>query len=105
MRELYLAVRKLEGGAALVRFLNSRKNSVLTIDDIAYHLQQAEPVVEHNLSSLVELGWARRIDSRELCWYGLARDPQRQRIVQALVAWEDQWLGHPNDLENLIMDS
>ncbi len=102
-RELYLQARMLDGGCALLQFLHSRSNSLLTADDIAYHLRQPGQIVERNLRRLVELGWARRVDLGEMTWFGLANDPQRRNIVQALGRWQELWFKRLLDLQHLIM--
>lgn len=102
MRALVIELGKLEGGRALLRLLYSRKNSVLTAEDLAYHLAQSQPVVEQNLRKLVELGWARRVEVMDWSWYGLTADPQQREIVQALTAWEELWKKRLDEFQRMI---
>jgi DNA-binding HxlR family transcriptional regulator len=102
VRALFLQVCSLDGACALLRLLNSTANSVLTADDIAYHLKQAQAVVERNLRKLVELGWVRRLDLPDCTWFGLTTDPQRRKVVRELVAWQDRWFARLERMKHLI---
>ncbi len=102
VQTLFFELRQLDGGYALLRLLNLRRNSVLTADDLAYYLRQPERAVEANLRRLVELGWARRVDVVNWSWFGLTDDPQRREIVQSLIAWEELWQTRLNQFQRLI---
>ncbi len=90
-RALFEQISKMEGALSLLRLLNTKSNSVLTADDIAYYLKQAQAHVERNLRRLVELGWVRHVDLTDCTWFGLTSDPQRRKIVRELLAWQDHW--------------
>ncbi len=102
MRALFFELRQLDGGYALLRLLNSRKNSILTTDDLAYYLKQPEQLVERNALKLVELGWARQVDVLDWSWFGLTEDPQRREIVQALIDWEGLWYRRLDEFQRLL---
>lgn len=91
VRVLYQQVCSIAGACPLLRLLNSQANSVLTSDDIAYHLKQPQAVVERNLRQLVELEWVRRVALADCTWFGLTTDSQKRKIVQELFAWQDRW--------------
>ncbi len=91
VQALFRQLCGLDGGSRLLRFLHANSNSVLTVDDIAYHLKQTPSTVECNLHKLVELGWARRLDLPGLTWFGLTADPQKRKIVRELFAWQEHW--------------
>ncbi len=101
-RPLFAQVRKLDGGLSLLRLLHSKANTVLTVDDLAYHLNQAAPVVERTLRRLVELGWARQIDLKDCSWFGLTTDPQRRQLVAELVTWQDGWNARLEQMRHTI---
>jgi len=102
VRTLFFELQQLDGGYALLRLLNSRKNSVLMADDLAYYLRQPEQIVECNLRRLVELGWARQVDAIDWSWYGLTDDPHRRETVQALIDWEELWYRRLNEFQRLV---
>ncbi len=102
VRSLFFQVCMLDGGCALLRLLNSKRNSVMTADDIAYHLNQTQAVVERNLRKMVELGWVRRVDMADCTWFGLTTEPHRQEIVRELLAWQDRWVARLEEMKLVI---
>ncbi len=101
-RALYQQVCVIAGACPLLRLLNSQANSVLTADDIAYHLKQPQAVVERNLYQLVEFGWVRRVVLPDCTWFGLTTDPQKRKIVQELFAWQDHWIARLEQMKHAI---
>ncbi len=102
VRSLFFQVCMLDGGSSLLRLLNSKHNSVMTADDIAYHLNQTSAVVDRNLRKLMELGWVRRVAMSDCAWFGLTTDPQRQEIVSELLAWQDRWVARLEEMKLVV---
>ncbi len=90
-RSLFTQACSLEGGLALLRLLNGKPNALLTAEDYAYYLHQAAATVERNLKRLVELGWARQVDTHDCSWFGLTSDSHRRRVIAELCNWQDGW--------------
>ncbi len=93
----------LEGGLALIRFLHQRANTLLTADDIAYHLSlYPYAVVARNLQALAEMGLVRRVRAGNVVLFGLTEDSKKRELVRALYVWQDRWLARVNSLEQVI---
>ncbi len=93
----------LEGGLALVRFLHQRANTLLTADDIAYHLRlYPYAAVARSLRALAEMGLVRSVRAGNVLLFGLTEDPKKRELVHALYVWQDRWLARVNSLEQVI---
>ncbi len=102
LRELFIDVRRIDGGLALLRLLNSHPNTLRTIDDIAFHLQRSAPSVEKSLRGMVNLDLVRRIEAAGVTVYGITRDPNRARQVAELCEWQDRWHQRLAQIEQLV---
>ncbi len=102
VRSLFFQVCILDGGCSLLRLLNTKRNSVMTADDIAYHLNQTPAVVERNLRRLVDLNWVRRVAMADCTWFGLTTDSQKQEIVRELLVWQDRWFARLEEMKLVV---
>ncbi len=102
VQSLFFQVCILDGGCSLLRLMYSKRNSVMTADDIAYHLNQTPAVVERNLRKLTELGWVRRVALTDCAWFGLTTDSSRQEIVRELLAWQDRWFARLEEMKLVV---
>ncbi len=102
IRNLFFQVCVLDGGGPLLRLLNTKENSLLNADDIAYHLNQTPATVERNLRKLEELGWVRRMTLTDCAWFGLTTDPQKREIVRELLAWQDRWFARLEQMKHVV---
>jgi hypothetical protein len=91
VRELFAQICELDCGCALLRFLDTHRHALMTIDDIAYHVIEPHGDVEKSLVGMLELGLARRVAGAGLAWYGITEDEARQQLVHGLCAWQDSW--------------
>lgn len=102
-RQCFDRLRVLEGGLALVRFLHQRANTLMTTDDIAYHLRlYPYAAVARSLHALTEMGLARRVRVGNLVLFGLTADARQRELVHALYVWQERWLARVNSLEQVI---
>ncbi len=93
----------LEGGLALIRFLHQRANTLLTADDIAYHLRlYPYAAVARSLQALAEMGLVRHVRAGNLVLFGLTEDPKKRELVHALYVWQDRWLARVDSLQQVI---
>ncbi len=89
--ELFYRVREIDGGCALLHFLNANANTLRTIDDVAYHLIETPAAVERGLDALLDLGLARCVDAPGLRVFGITADPEQRQYVRELCHWQDRW--------------
>jgi hypothetical protein len=91
VRELFAQICELDCGCALLRFLDTHRHALMTIDDIAYHLIEPCRVVEMSLGAMRELGLARRVNVPGLALFGIAEDKEKQELLRGLCAWQERW--------------
>ncbi len=90
-RELFTRISGLDGGCALLRFLDDHLHALMAIDDIAYHVIEPQAVVETSLRVMIELGLARRVEVVGLTLFGITEDKEKQQLMRGLCAWQDRW--------------
>jgi hypothetical protein len=91
LQSLFDQVRPLDGGFAIVRFLEGRPDTLSTIEDIAYFLKQPFATVEWGLNALVDLGVARCTRVVGLAFFGLTANPEQRQLVRELCDTLDLW--------------
>ena len=102
LRALLMQVRDIDGGLPLLQFLAVNSNKLMSIDDIAYHLDRPAAQVGASLSALVELQVARWLDIAGHAFFGLTADVERRRLVNALVEWQTQWQERVARIEHVL---
>jgi hypothetical protein len=90
-RELLDQVRQIDGGLPLLRFLAANSNKLMSIDDIAYHLDRPLTQVGGSLAALVKIDVARWLDFAGHAFFGLTANVDRRKRVDSLVEWQAQW--------------
>lgn len=101
-RELLEQVKQIEGGLSLLLFLAANSNKLMSIDDIAYHLDRPMPQVGSSLSALVDIDVARWLDVAGHAFFGLTANPDRRVLVNALVAWQALWQDRMARIEQVV---
>jgi hypothetical protein len=84
-------VRAIEGGCALLRYLDEHPRVQLTAEDIAFHAQEAPERAEKGLHALANLGVLRQTEAAGVRFYGLSLDPGQRRRVDDLLNWQRHW--------------
>lgn len=91
-RALFEQASRLQGGLALLRFLNENANALLTVEDLAFQVKQPAVQVGRNIRKLVEWGWARELELPDCAWFGLTRDAGKRKVIVELFRWQNRWL-------------
>ncbi len=102
MKDLFAQVSSLEGGCSLLRFLDQHANTVMTIDDISYHLVEPHAKVARSLGKMIDLGLVKRVEAAGLELYGVTEQPEKRRLMHNLCLWQDRWLARLEEIERLI---
>ncbi len=102
VRDLIERVSALDSGLALLRFLHVNANSLMTIDDLAYHLQTPQTAVASTLSALLGLGLVQWVDVAGLAFFGITSDPDARRLADDVCHWQDRWHTRLEHIERLV---
>jgi hypothetical protein len=101
-KALFAQVSSLECGCSLLRFLDQHAKTLMTIDDIAYHLVEPHGKVACSLAKMIEMGLVRRVDAAGLVLYGITEEPDKRRVIHGLCQWQDHWLARLAEIERVI---
>jgi hypothetical protein len=101
-KDLFAQVSSLECGCSLLRFLDQHANTLMTIDDIAYHLVEPYGEVACSLEKMIGMGLVRRVEAAGLVLYGITEEPDRSRLIHELCQWQDRWLARLAEIERVI---
>lgn len=101
-RELFDRVRGIDCGCALLRFLDANANSLITVDDIAYHLVETSVMVERGIYALLDLGLVRCVDVEGLVFFGITADSEQRQNVRELCDWQDRWHARLLKIERMV---
>lgn len=101
-KDLFAKVSSLECGCSLLRFLDRHENTLMTIDDIAYHLVEPHSKVARSLDEMIDMRLVRRVEAAGFVLYGITEEPDRRRLVHGLCQWQDRWLARLAEIERVI---
>ncbi len=101
-RELFNRVHHLPYGCSILHFLRNPPRELLSSEDIAFHLGEAEILIGPSVRALAELGLVRRVGVGESVFFGLGTDRQKQRLVQELFQRQWRWHTRLGRMENLL---
>ncbi len=101
-RELFVQVHRLNGGCAILHYLDAHPNEMLTGDDLAFHLQEPRRMLEPSLGGLIALGLLRRMDVEDRTFFGLVKEPAKRVQVHELFNWQRDWHTRLARVENLV---
>src|SRR5512136_2525581 len=102
VRKLFERLCTVEGGLSLLRFFHTQPDTLMTLEDIAYFVDQPHALLKRNLRALHDLGLARCIDVVGLRFFGLTNKPDQREIVRDLCTWQDAWYARVSRVENVI---
>ncbi len=101
-KDLFAQVSSLECGCSLLRFLDQHANTLMTVDDIAYHLVEPRGKVACSLDKMIEMGLVRRVEAAGLALYGVTERSDRRRMMRGLCQWQDRWLARLAEIKRVI---
>ncbi len=101
-KDLFAQVSLFECGCPLLRFLDQNANTLMTIDDIAYHLVEPYGEVACSLDKMIEMGLVRRVEAAGLVLYGVGEEMDKRRLIHDLCQWQDRWLARLAEIERVI---
>jgi hypothetical protein len=101
-KALFAQVSSLECGCSLLRFLDQHANTLMTIDDIAYHLVEPYDKVACSLAQMIDMGLVRRVEAAGLVLYSVTEEPEKRRVIHGLCQWQDRWLARLAEIERVI---
>jgi len=90
-RALFKQIRTFNCGMPIVRFLVENEHTLVTLEGIAFHLNEPPAKVAGDIYTLEELGLARRVDVADLVLFGATRDSGRRQLMRDLCAWQERW--------------
>ncbi len=102
MKDLFAEASSLDGGCPLLRFLDQHANTLMTIEDVAYHLVEPQAKVARALDKMIDLGLVRRVDAAGIVLYGVTELPEKRRLMHNLCEWQDRWRTRLEEIERLI---
>ncbi len=100
--ELFVRVHRLNCGCAIMGHLDEHPNEMLTVDDLAFLLQEPRRMLEPAIRELGALGLIRRMSASGLTFYGLAEGTETRRQVHELFNWQRAWHTRLARIENLV---
>ncbi len=101
-RDLFMRVHRLDAGCEIMGYVDQHQNEMLTVDDLAFHLQEPRGAIDPSVRNLVGWGLLRRMDVRGTTFFGLAEDPGTREQVHALFNWQRGWHRRLARIENLV---
>ncbi len=101
-RDLFMRVHRLNAGCEIMGFVDEHPNEMLTIDDLAFHLQEPRGAIDPSVRDLFRLGLLRRMDVSGITFFGLAEDPGTREQVHELFNWQRGWHRRLARIENLV---
>lgn len=75
----------------ILHFLRSNAATLLTADDIAYHLEKPVATIEQDLAKLVQLNLAQTTQVTGIMFYRFTIIPAQQKLAQEVCSWQDRW--------------
>ncbi len=101
-RALFAQARRIERGCSILRFLNQRDRVLITVEDIAYHLEASRASVARDLQALMRLGLVSSVAVVGVVFFGLTEDEEMRRAVRRLCRWQDRWHRRLSELEDIV---
>ncbi len=102
MRQLFAQISAVDGGWALLRFLDRNTNTLLTLEDIAFRLGELSSTIDNAACLMVELGLMQSVQAAGITLFGITSNPDRRRLVHALCSWQDHWHARLAGIERVI---
>ncbi len=102
MRQLFAEISAVDGGWALLRFLDQNTNTLMTLEDIAFRLGESRGTIEKAACLMVELGLMRSVQAAGIGLFGITETPDKRRLVHALCSWQDHWHARLAGIERVI---
>ena len=92
-RALFQQIRTFNCGMSIVRFLVENEHTLVTVEGIAFHLNESPVKVAGDIKALEELDLARRVvvNVADLVLFGVTRDSGRRQLMRDLCAWQERW--------------
>ncbi len=101
-QEWFERISALESGCALVRFFNERANTLLSLEDIAYHLIEPHAVMAGTVDALPKMGLIRCVPVAGVVLFGLTEDPKNRILVHTLCDWQERWRTRAASIERAV---
>ncbi len=101
-RDLFMRVHRLSAGCEIMGYADQHPNEMLTMDDLAFHLQEPRDAVDPSVRNLVRLGLLRRMEVTGTTFFGLPEDDGTREQVHLLFNWQRGWHRRLSRIENLV---
>ncbi len=102
MRQMFAQISAVDGGWALLRFLDQNPKTLMTLEDIAFQVGQSRSTTEKAERVMMELSLMRSVGAAGLTLFGMTEDPDKRRLVHALCSWQDHWHARLAGIERVI---
>ncbi len=102
---LYKYVHALDYGCSLLRLFVTQERTLLTAEDVAFHLNTQKEMVARDLDALVMFGLVRRSEIAGVIFFGWVADSAKSRLVRELFKWQDRWHARLDRIAHLVGDS
>ena len=99
---LFAELCQFECSCLVLHFLHSYSTTLLTADDVAYHLSKPIEIVERDLNTLAQFHLVQTTRVAGVTFYHLTTEPSQLKLVHELCAWQDRWETRVRDVIVLI---
>lgn len=90
-KRLFDELSQFESCLLILHFLNSNAATMLTADDIAYHVSKPIKDIQHDLDVLTQVYLVETTYVTGVTFYHFTKNPVQRRLAQELCAWQDRW--------------
>lgn len=104
-KTLFAELARFQYCLQILYYLRSNASTMLTANDLAYHLAKPPGTIDKDLATLAQLGLAQTISVAGITMYQFATNPARQKVAQELCAWQDRWETRIKEIVRLIWGS
>ncbi len=102
MRQMFAQISDVDGGWALLRFLDQNAKTLMTLEDIAFRLGESTGTIQNAVCVMDDLGLMRSLGAAGITLFGITDNPEKRRLVHALCSWQDHWHARLAGIERVI---
>lgn len=99
---LFAELSRFPSCLLILHFLHSNATTLLTADDVAYHVGQSITAAEKDLNKLAQLELVQATTVAGVTFYRFTTNPMQQKLAQELCTWQDRWEARIRDIVHLI---
>ena len=101
-KRLFGELSRFQCSLLILHFLHSNAATLLTADDVAYHVGKPIAVIEIDLAALAQRGLVQATTVAGVTFYRYTTNPSQQELAQELCTWQDRWENRIHAIVRLI---